>query len=165
MKLLTHKTKVNLRCPRMLERGAVAVEFAFVSIVIMMMTAGIVEFGRVFWYYNALDKATRDAARYISALPATDMMNSVNAAAAAVTAKTLVVSAVNDARVNPPLTTTNVSVICDPACNDTTKPITVTVRIDFPITIGEWFPFVKGPSGGKYASIPFSPYTTMPYMN
>ena len=57
MKPLTYQIRRVSRDARLLQRGAVAVEFAFVTIVILMMTAGIVEFGRAFWYYNALDKA------------------------------------------------------------------------------------------------------------
>lgn len=161
MKPLTHQTGI----PHTLERGAVAVEFAFVSIVILMMTAGIVEFGRVFWYYNALDKATRDAARYISALPATDITNGTEAATAVLKAKNLVVSAVNGARVSPVLTTANVSIVCDADVCNGTKPSNVTVSItNFNVGVGSWFPFVLSSSGG-FGSVSLKPETTMRYMN
>ncbi|UUZ68155.1 pilus assembly protein [Polaromonas sp. P2-4] len=170
MNPLIYQSRSVQHSAHLLQRGAVAVEFAFVMIVILMMTAGIVEFGRVFWYYNALDKATHDAARYISALPATDMTDSVKASAAVATAKGLVVSAVSDsdygARINPAITTNNVSVICDSGACNGTKPDNVSVSITgFSISIGAWIPFVIGPSGGKYAAVPLSPSTTMRYMN
>lgn len=165
MKSLTYQSRSAPRGTRLLQRGAVAVEFAFVIIVILMMTAGIVEFGRAFWYYNALDKATRDAARYMSALPATDMTNSTEAAAAVLKAKDMVVSAVNGARVSPVFTTTYVNITCDSGACNGAKPNTVTVSISFPIRFGEWFPFVIGPLGGQYASFNLSPLTTMRYMN
>ncbi|MDI1244349.1 MAG: pilus assembly protein, partial [Rhodoferax sp.] len=50
---------------RPLQTGAVAVEFAFVIVVLLLIMAGLVEFGRTFWYADALTKATRDGARLL----------------------------------------------------------------------------------------------------
>jgi hypothetical protein len=47
--------------------GAMAVEFAILLIPMMLIVFGITELGRVFYQYNTLVKATRDAARYKSA--------------------------------------------------------------------------------------------------
>ncbi|MCO4860572.1 pilus assembly protein [Cupriavidus sp. WGlv3] len=51
------------RCNR---RGAVAVEFALVLVPLLMLVTGVAEFGRAIYQYNALAKATRDAARFLS---------------------------------------------------------------------------------------------------
>jgi len=45
-----------------LARGAAVVEFAIVLTLMLLITAGIFEFGRAFEYYDALAKATRDGA-------------------------------------------------------------------------------------------------------
>jgi Flp pilus assembly protein TadG len=145
-------------------RGAAAVELAIVIIVMLVMTAGIVEFGRAFWYYTALDKATRDAARYLSAVPEADMVDASKAAAAVTKAKGLVVAAVNDAGVRPAVGAGDVDVACDPDCAGS-KPNNITVSISSPITLGGWFPFISGPSGGKYAGFNLSTHTTMRYMS
>ena len=137
----------------------VAIELTFVTIVLATMTAGIVEFGRLFWYYNALDRATRDAARYLSALPATDITNGTTVAAEVSTATNLVVNAVNGARVSPVLTSSNVKINCDAGACNGTKPANVTVSITgFNVAIGGWFPFLIGP---KEDSVP-SPWRRRP---
>ncbi len=48
------------------QRGAIAVEFAFLLIPLLVMLTGITEFGRAMYYYNSLAKAARDAARLMS---------------------------------------------------------------------------------------------------
>lgn len=165
MKPLSHGGQTRVRNPAVFQRGAVAVELAFVTIVMLMMAAGIVEFGRVFWYYNALDKATRDAARYMSALPVTDVTNGTTIAADVSTAANLVVGAANGARVTPALTTANVSIVCDAGACNGTKPGNVTVSITgFDVSIGAWFPLIVHPGNG-FASVPLAPSTTMRYMN
>ncbi len=47
-------------------RGVAAVEFAILLIPLVIMTFGMTEFGRAFYYYNSLLKSTRDASRYLS---------------------------------------------------------------------------------------------------
>lgn len=47
-------------------RGAVAVEFALVLVPLLMLVTGVAEYGRAIYQYNALTKATRDAARFLS---------------------------------------------------------------------------------------------------
>jgi Flp pilus assembly protein TadG len=48
------------------QRGAAAVEFALLVIPLLIMLAGITEFGRAMYYYNTLAKGARDAARLMS---------------------------------------------------------------------------------------------------
>ncbi|TIC85247.1 TadE/TadG family type IV pilus assembly protein [Crenobacter intestini] len=54
----------HTRPPR--QRGVAAVEFAILLLPMMLIAFGIVEFGRAFYQYNTLVKATRNAARYLS---------------------------------------------------------------------------------------------------
>src|SRR5947199_7047109 len=93
-----------------LPRGAAAVEFALVLTVMLLITAGIFEFGRAFQYYDALAKATRDGARYMSSA-AKATISSV----AVATAKNLVVAEANAANLSPALTVAEVTVTCMPS--------------------------------------------------
>lgn len=145
--------------------GAAAVEFALVIIVLMLIVAGIVEFGRAFWYYDALTKATRDGARFMTTAPKATILTSITTGIPA--AKDLVVNAANSANVSPVLTYGNVSVTCQDAsfatvaCQDGTAPANVKVAITgYSVTIGGWIGFAL-PSGGVAT---FTPHTTMRYM-
>ncbi len=46
------------------EKGATAVEFAMVSVLMLTMLFGTIELGRIFWTYNAVQSATELTARY-----------------------------------------------------------------------------------------------------
>ena len=142
------------------ERGAAIVEFAIVLSLMLLITAGIFEFGRAFQYYDALAKATRDGARYMSAAPKATI-NSV----AVSDAKNLVVNAANAANVAPVLTIAEVVVTCTPAaCADGTAPADVEVSITgYSINIGGVMPFVSGTT--SYSGVTLAPHTTMRYMN
>lgn len=157
------------------QKGAAAVEFALVIVILLLILAGIIEFGRAFWYYDALTKATRDGARFMT----TVAKGNIGTAAAApanippytsgnpLTVRSIVVNAANAANVSPVLTPGNVSVSCQDAvfqtvsCQDGTAPVNVKVAITgYSVTIGEWIGFVL-PSGGGAT---FTPHTTMRYM-
>ncbi|MFP3534488.1 pilus assembly protein, partial [Burkholderia sp. SIMBA_042] len=62
--------KHSSRLARM--RGSAAVEFAIVLIPLGTLVAGVAEFGHAIDQYEALTKATRDAARYLSTYLPTD---------------------------------------------------------------------------------------------
>lgn len=47
-------------------RGVAAVEMAILLVPLVIMTFGMVELGRAFYYYNGLVKSTREASRYLS---------------------------------------------------------------------------------------------------
>jgi Flp pilus assembly protein TadG len=139
-------------------RGAAAVEFAFLITLLLVIVAGIIEFGRTFWYYNALTKGTRDGARFLSLARASPTValdsNLIQQS------KEIVVNAANAANV-PGFSTADVAVECDPGC---TAPTWVTVRIDaYPVTIGGWIPFFL-PTSITTWSATLSPYTSMRYM-
>lgn len=136
-----------------MQRGAAAVEFAIVISLLILITGGIIEFGRVFWYYDALTKATRDGARYLStaALP-------VDAALPLVTDKAieLVVTAATQAGL-PDFDEDNVRISCDPNC---VAPDEVSVSITgYTVDFGSWFAMPL-PAG----SWELTPHTTMRYM-
>ena len=146
------------------QRGGAAVELALVLIVLLTMMAGIFEFGRVFWYYNALTKATRDGARMMSISPKATI-----ASVAVGNAKTLVVNSVIAANV-PAFVAANVAVTCltaafaDGTCTDGTAPGGVRVQITgYTITIGLFTPFYIPGSNTSITANP-SPHTTMVYM-
>lgn len=160
MERLFHPSKNESR--RTVQRGAAAVEFALVVPILALIVAGIVEFGRALWYYDALAKATRDGARYMSTAPKLVVYNT-----AMTTAKTMVVDEANAANVSPVLTAANVQVTCLDAafqpfgCNDAAPPINVRVEIiNYNVTVGGWMSFVL-PSGGVAS---FTPRSTMRYM-
>jgi Flp pilus assembly protein TadG len=146
--------------PPSLARGAAIVEFAIVLSLMLLITAGIFEFGRAFQYYDALAKATRDGARFMSAAPKATISS-----VAVSDAKNLVVAAANAANLSPNLTTGDVVVTCTPAaCVDGTAPQDVEVSISgYSINIGGVMPFVSGTT--SYSGVPLAPHTTMRYMN
>jgi Flp pilus assembly protein TadG len=151
---------VHRECLPFNARGAAAVEFGIVLTLMLLVTAGIFEFGRAFQYYDALAKATRDGARYMSAAPKATI-NSV----AVGNAQGLVVAAANAANLKPLLTTADVVVTCTPvACADGTAPTDVEVSISgYTMTIGGVMPFVTGTT--SYTGVPLAPHTRMRYMN
>ncbi len=137
------------------------IEFALLLSLMVTMVAGVVEIGRTLWYYDALAKATRDAARSFS-ISAKATVSSVSVAAA----KAIVVSAASSANV-PNFSTSNVNVVCldsstyaDGTCTDGTAPGGVRVEITG-YTVG-LASVVPGILAGTSATL--SPHTTMPFM-
>ena len=151
------------------QEGGVVIEFALVMVLLLSIAAGTLAFGRAFWYADALTKATRDGARLLSTWPITTNADTT----AGVTAATnTVVSLANAANLSPPLTGADVVVACAYSaftfvpCSGAVKPINVRVGMSgFPITLGEWFPFVSTSGVNNSSTINLSPHTTMRYMN
>jgi hypothetical protein len=154
------------------ESGVAVVEFAIVITLLLIIVAGVVEFGRAFWYYDALTKATRDGARFLSNVPVdnipslasgTEPENCSNPYTPA--AKTLVYCAAKEAKVLG-FSVGNVDVLCDDAKCEVgmDPPVYVTVRIiNYKVTIGELIPFVTW-AGVANWTVNLSPETTMRYM-
>lgn len=152
------------------QRGVAAVELAFLVILLLLMAAGTFEFGRAFWHYNALAKATRDGARVMSMMQKEVLGSSVT------NVQTQVVSVANQSKLNPPLVAPNVDVACDSgsgfsACVDVvgsgSPPVHVRVAITgYTIDIGGIFPFFNPAAFGvtKFSDVPLAPHTTMRYM-
>ncbi|SFF92682.1 TadE-like protein [Duganella sp. CF458] len=147
--------------PTSKQSGAALVEFALVASILFLLLAGTYEFGRAFAFYDALSKATRDGARYMSvAKKATINSSSVS------TAKDIVVAAANAAKV-PGFARSNVVVTCldasynDTTCVDGTAPGGVRVEISgYAVNIGETVPLI----GNSVRIINLTPRTTMRYM-
>ncbi|HZX31869.1 MAG TPA: TadE family protein [Rhodocyclaceae bacterium] len=152
--------------------GAAAVEFAFVLAIMILLVSGLFEFGRVFWFYDALAKSTRDSARMLSMTEVTGLSAGVSQA------QSMVVTAASQARLSG-VTAAKVSVRCDDDYSDTTDyactdsrftvanpPVRVIVGITgYSITVGGILPMVRQ-DGSTWApfSLGLSPKTTMPYM-
>ena len=162
-------TKINSArsIKRTRQAGVAAVEFAFVLVILLLVMAGMVEFGRTFWYADALTKATRDGARVMSSW-SIDTISSQGLGAA----RSITQGSANAANVNPPLATGNVTVQCldaaygAVACADGTAPANVKVSITgFTVNLGEWFPFIGTDGLISFSGIPLAPHTTMRYMN
>lgn len=69
---------------RRLHLGVAAVELAVTLVPLLILAFGVAEFGRAMFTYNALDKAARDAARYLTAPPPTALNPDQDAANLAV---------------------------------------------------------------------------------
>jgi Flp pilus assembly protein TadG len=149
-------------------RGVAVVEFALLLFILLIVVAGIVEFGRAFWYYDALTKATRDGARFlsmarVSTTVAIDSALENNAI-------TMVKNTADMARV-PNFLAADVTVICDYDAGTGTGtdcttggyiPDYVRVSVSYQVKIGEWIPFVTLVNAPWNATL--SPSTTMRYM-
>ena len=53
----------NISNTKQQQRGAAAVEFALIAILLFTVLFGIIEFGRLFYLYNTVQEVTRHAAR------------------------------------------------------------------------------------------------------
>ena len=77
------------------QKGVAAIEFGLLLVPMVTLAFGITEFGRAMYQYNAIAKATRDAARYMS-------MQTPGNANAATVARNLVVYGKTAPSVDPP---------------------------------------------------------------
>jgi Flp pilus assembly protein TadG len=166
------KIKLSLQTKRNM-RGVAVVEFALLIFLLLIVVAGIVEFGRAFWYYDALNKATRDGARFLSM---TRVSTTIALDEAAVTnAETMVKNAADMAKV-PNFLVTDDTVACldivdpnNPDADIVTDcstanyiPDYVKVSVAYPLKIGEWIPFVTLMNAPW--NVTLSSSTTMRYM-
>jgi len=163
----TGKNKRSIQSRRGMH-GVAAVEFALLLFLLLILVAGIVEFGRAFWYYDALTKATRDGARFLSmSRESTTVALSEDIKTDAIT---MVKNTVDMARV-PGFVVADVTVICDYDTGTGTGtdcatsgyiPQYVRVSVAYPVKVGEWIPFVSLVDAPW--NITLSPSTDMRYM-
>lgn len=146
------------------QRGVAAVEFAVLVFLLLLIAAGLVEFGRGLWYYDALAKGTRDAARYLSAVPAGNLSGESQKAGE------IVVEAASAALV-PKFTSAYVAVVCTPTpCTSVTQANEVSeisVRVAYPLTLGVLFPFFLTENGTTQTAsfaLTLRPATSMAYL-
>jgi Flp pilus assembly protein TadG len=145
------------------QRGGAVVEFALMLTLLISIVAGVVEFGRTFWYYDALSKATRNAARAVS------VSNPASLASVAVGAAKSAVNAAAASAGVPAFGSANVSVTCldvnmaTITCTDGVAPAGVRVGIvGYSVFLGSSIPFLVGAT--RTYTINLAPATTMAYM-
>ncbi len=136
-------------------KGAAAVEFAIVISLLVLITGGIIEFGRVFWYYDALTKATRDGARYLSTAP-NPLSN-----ADMIKAYGIVEDTATKAGLPGFVGSNNVAISCEPVTSPScSAPDYVKIEITgYSVAFGSWFAMPL-PAGNWF----LKPQTTMRYM-
>jgi Flp pilus assembly protein TadG len=111
------------------QAGTAVIEFAFVMVFLLLLTIGITEIGRAFWYYSALQKAARDGARYLSV---SDWSPSAGAAG---TCQTLVANAAAKAGVpGLPVSKVSCGYLPSPVPQDQTPTSAVVAINDFSMT-------------------------------
>lgn len=139
------------------QKGVAAIEMAILLPLLILVFTGMIEYGRLMWHYDALAKATRDAARYLS-------KEEVNSAA--IDTALLMVDNAADAAGVKDLVPGNdendgdVRVSCHPGCGN---PERVTVSVIYGFKIGEWVPII-GPLSSSVFEVNLTPHTTMPYL-
>jgi len=85
---------------RRAQGGVAAIEFALIILLIVTLMAAAYEFGRVTLQYNALQKATYDAARYLSSVPRVELTTIAGSNTAIATAKQMVRDAASAAGIS-----------------------------------------------------------------
>ncbi|HYO63034.1 MAG TPA: TadE family protein [Pyrinomonadaceae bacterium] len=162
MSARTHTVKRLGRFARS-ERGTQLVELAITLPLLLMMFAAVAEFGRYFYTYATLAKATRAGARYVANVPAT-------AGGANTTedpkAKRLVVygdpnAADGSTPLAPGLGVGNVQIVR----TGTTGGVPGTVRVE--IINYNYTPLInlgKAAGGASWLSVGVKPGTTMRYL-
>ena len=143
--------------PSTRQKGVAAVEMAIVLPLLVLVFGGMIEYGRLMWHYDVLAKATRDAARFLS--------TQASVSGAANEARERVGHAATAAGVKNLVPADHVAIRCLPASGPENEDCTgtivrITVRVNYPFTIGEWVPIL----GSANLDKTLSPHTTMPYM-
>lgn len=134
--------------------GVAIIELAITLVFLLLLTIGITEIGRAFWYYSALQKATREGARYVSMQP-------WSAASPVAACKKLVREDAHAAGV--PLADSNISCTWDSGgWGSANRPSYIKVSIvDYEMN---WIWSLGAPLPGPGGSAALAVQTTMPYM-
>lgn len=142
------------------ERGVQLVEVALVIPILLILLAATAEFGRYFYYYSTLSRATRTAARYVTTHPYLDNSSpndfKTQAKNLAVCGSTATCAA--NTEILPGLTNNNFSIT--PASGN--FPETVTVQV-VNYNYQPIFDLGNFVSGVSWTSVPVSASTTMRY--
>lgn len=155
------KAPINIRSSRHLhkasQRGAQLVEMAIVLPIFLLLLAGTTEFGNYLHTYVTLTRATRVAARHLSARPyaSEEIAVAKNLAVCGSTASCSTGTAILTG-----LTTSNVQVSYT---GNSTMPTTITVRI-INYSYTPVFDLSRFVGGAAWANVAASPSTTMRYL-
>lgn len=112
------------------QRGIAAIELTLVVGVCLVLLPAMLVFGRVFWHYSVLHKATHDAARYLSSVPLYELQFEKSYLAARTQAREMLIAALIAGRVDSPPTHEQIEVRCDQGCvggQSAPLPRTITV--------------------------------------
>jgi hypothetical protein len=140
------------------QRGIAAIELAVSALVLVTFLGAMLQVARALWYYNALAKATGDAAMYLASAPNAELI-----ATGASRAKNIVVLAASGAGVNLPAS--QVLLICTPLatapCGGAIMPNHVMVQASYLLT-DDLFPAITATEEVNYSTITLISRTTMP---
>ncbi|HQR34100.1 MAG TPA: TadE/TadG family type IV pilus assembly protein [Blastocatellia bacterium] len=152
-----NKIRWNRKAIRSTEHGAQLVELAIVLPIFLLLLAATAEFGNYFYTYVTLTRATRVAARHLSARVYTDTEKDAakNLAVCGSTA-----SCSSGSEILTGLTTNNVQIT---NTGNNTLPTTVTVQI-VNYTYTPVFDLSRFVGGATWANVAAAPSTTMRYM-
>lgn len=141
------------------ETGTQMIEFAIVFPSLLLMFAGTVEIGRLFYQYTTLAKATRAGARYLSTVPTVNATSIDAAKRVVMCGNPTICGDVNNPTILPNLTANKI-VVTPPVAG--AQPRYVTVEIT-----GYTYQFLafnlNTMTGGNF-NISLSPRTRMRYM-
>ena len=139
------------------EDGTQMIEFAIVFPVLLLLFAGTVELGRLFYTYTTLAKATRAGARYLS--PTTDVTTNIAAGKNVVLCGNAGGCGGANPIILPNLTATNV-IITPPVATDPVKYVTVEITgYNY-----QFLAFNLNAMTGRTFNIALSPRTRMRHM-
>ena len=141
-------------------RGVAVLELAFTLIFLLLLTIGITEFGRGFWYYTALQTAVRNSARCLSSLEWKSTGVDTSGCEALVTNAAISAGIPGGGSIEPTLTCTGTT--CDWGnWGNGAAPEYVTVQVNYNM---RWLWAIPGgsPQPGETAGLQMA--TTMPYM-
>lgn len=139
------------------ETGVAVIEFALVLVVLLLLTVGITELGRAFWYYDALQKAVREGARCESLIVPANVGTAPDTSCV-----NRVVADANAAGINPLLDPDQVLYAFDYATGSTTQVEYVSITLsNYQMP---WIWSLGAPLPGPGDKSGMSVHATMPYM-
>jgi hypothetical protein len=145
-------------------QGSVAVEFAVLLPVLLLLLAAPLLFGRVFWHYTVAQKAAQDAVRFLAAANAAEIKTpGAGGTEAPVAAVARAIVQAEIAELNGGLYPPGVDVLCDGGtCFGFQIPTRVAVRVTVPIYDNYLGQFTSEITGGD--QILLNPVATTSYV-
>jgi hypothetical protein len=125
--------------------GSVAVEFAALLPVLILLTAGVLFLGRVFWHYTVAQKAAHDAVTFLASVPGGEfkIQGPNREAPVAAVARDIAFTETAESNLGEGVLP-GVTVACDlGTCAGAKLPTRLLVRVELPIT-DPFFPAFTG---------------------